>query len=127
MTTYTKPTYGAVPPVTALPDPSEYREFVGVRGAATILADGTLRWQLVNAANKRRFLLSWVGLTGDNKTVLETALLAAATAAVAFKAPTGTTYNNVVLDQGSEELEFTAYMSAGQMLFKVGPLSFREV
>ena len=122
MTTYTAPVLNSV----TLPSPDQYEEYVGVRGGTTVLADGSLRRQLVQSGNKRRFVLGWTRLTGTQKTTLETALNSAASASRSFTAPTGSAYT-VVLDQGADELQFTAYTLAdGTMLFKAGPFTLRE-
>ena len=104
--TYAAPTYSSGPAIT-LPHPYAYTEFIGVRGSATMTASGAQRQQLVSSGAKKRFMMKWRGLTSTNKTTLETFLEAAATASTTFTSPNGDSYT-VVLDKGSDELEFVA-------------------
>ena len=124
MTTYSAPILNSV----TLPHIAKddgYTEWVGVRGGTTILADGTLRRQLVQSANKRRFALRWKALTGTQKTAIETALNSAGSGSVSFTAPTGTAYT-VRLDESGDEIQFEAYITAGEMKFNTTPLLLRQ-
>ena len=129
MSTYSAPVLNSV----TLPDPFEYQEFAGVRGAVTTVADGTTRWQLLQSGAKKRFLMRWRNLTSAQKTVLETALLAASTASKTLVAPDGESYT-VILDQGSEEVEFKAVTKSSStgptyrdIVFETNAMVFREV
>jgi hypothetical protein len=88
-----------------LPDPQVYKTSTFYRGAATVMADGTIRRDLVDSSAKRRFTLQWVAVTDANKTTLETAFADLDNGSQTFTDHGSTSYTVTRADD-QDELEF---------------------
>lgn len=106
-----------------------YMEYPGYRGVDTEMVSGALATDLVSTAVKRRFELSWVGLTETQVTHSTTGLLKAwegvRGGSASFTAPTGGSYT-VTRDIGEMELQVTWYRAAGGLRADVR-MKLREV
>ncbi len=125
---YTTPSYKASTgaAVVPLPDVDAYNEYRGYRGSATQLANGKLRWDVVDAAQKRRFYLSWNQLDTTSAGVVATFMgLCVTTSSVLLTTPAGNEVN-VKLDESSKEIQLTYYVGAGKKLYARANLTLRE-
>lgn len=121
MTTYSNPVINGV----TLPPISDYKETFGLLGSSSILANGSLRRDLLTNYKCRKFYLAWTKLSGDEKATIETAFEYVMKNIASYTSPTGEAYD-VTVDDVAEDIEFTAFMSAGQMYFRTS-FTLRQV
>lgn len=95
------------------------------RGGATVLANGNIRRDLVQASPKHVFTLSWPWLTATDRANLESAYEAAVNGPVSFVAPDGETYTVTAAEEAA--LEFDAFRSAGRLIYRTSAIVLREV
>lgn len=111
---------GAIGTVTlngaTLAPPSTYKADVEYLGGVVVLADGSLRRDLVRSTARCKFSLAWVALTTDEKNALLAAWGAAVTTQVSFVAPDGT--STTVTAPEDARLSFESYQSQGSLLWK---------
>ena len=77
---------------TTMAYPSECEIVRGYYGSSQVMADGSMRLELVNANPKDEITMSWRGVTTAQKDTILTAVATTATASVQFTAPTRTVY-----------------------------------
>lgn len=75
-----------------LPHPSQFRAVQEIRGADSVMADGTLQTDLVQSASKYRFTLGWTGRSGADRATIGSAFGSANAGTVSFTAPDGVAY-----------------------------------
>jgi len=113
---------------TTMAYPSECEIVRGYYGSSQVMADGSMRLELVNANPKHTITMSWRGVTTAQKDTILTAVATTATASVAFTAPTGTVYTLVTRSGEDTDLKMTMIpTSNGNYRWNVGPLKLREV
>jgi hypothetical protein len=107
---------------------ASYKETPILRGAPAEMADGSVRFELVQSGAKRDFVLSYDMLTTAQKATLITAWTALATSYSAsnFTSIDGTTYT-VTRHPDQKELAFDAVSAAGPTLYWKAELKLREV
>jgi hypothetical protein len=92
-------------------------------GAATTLANGKLRRDLVNTQAKRRFSLAWTRLSASQRADVEAAYDAAVKGEVAFVGPDGVTCTVTAGPQPAASFE--GWVSARKVYFR-GSLELYE-
>jgi hypothetical protein len=92
-----------------------YSETIAYRGGMRRMADGTVTIDLVSANAKRKFRLSWPGLTDSDKNTLVTAYAWLDDGYAQFLSPTNTTYN-VNRDPDSPGMTMDSFMQGGGSL-----------
>lgn len=106
-----------------------FMEYVEYRGADTEMLSGAVVTDLVSTSAKRRFELSWVGLTEDQVTNASTGVLKAwegvRSGSASFTSPRGGSYT-VTRDVGELELQITWYKGGGVLRADVR-MRLREV
>jgi hypothetical protein len=117
---YTQPVLGSY----TLPHISGYEENRGFRGAMVEMADATVHFDNVVAGAKRTFILSWVFLTDTEKTTIESAYDALATATKSFTTPSGSGATTV--SRTKTELRFIPVKAAEGLLWSTS-MELREV
>jgi len=113
---------------TPTPDPYEYEEEPGYRGAEMEAADGTQHIDLIGGTLKRGFVLRYHGLTDAQRAVLDgiyTALAAGYTADN-FQSPRGDVYT-VTRDPDQRALRWRCQPTANGALYWQTELRLREV
>jgi len=103
---------------TTLPNPTAadgFSETLNYRGGLRRMADGSATIDLVASGVKRRFRLSWPGLTDTQKGTVTTAYATIDDSSASFTAPTGSVYT-VNRDPDSPGLTFDAFMIGGGAL-----------
>ena len=92
--------------------PNKYKQYAGYRGGTTIMADGSMTTDLVNATAKLRWELGWDWLTAAQVATLKTAVDAVKASSGTFVDVDGTSYT-VTLDDGFLEIELEMKKIAG--------------
>lgn len=89
-----------------------YTETLDYRGGMRRMANGSVTIDLVASSVKRKFRLTWPGLTDAQKGTVTTAFATIDDSSASFTAPTGTSYT-VTRDPDSPGLTFDSYMQGG--------------
>lgn len=92
-----------------------YSESLDYRGGLRRMAAGNVTIDLVDSSVKRKFRLSWPGLTDTEKATLVTAFAWLDDSSAQFLSPTNTTYT-VTRDPESPGLSFDGFMQGGGAL-----------
>ena len=105
-----------------------YKEEIIYRGASVTMADGSIKFDLVQATAKHEFTLKWTAMTSAQKTTLETAFATIKTSYSNnnFTAPTGTQYT-VTRHDSQGTLKWDSDIIAGNTLRWGTSLKLREV
>ena len=103
--------------------PSAFNVRTEYLGAATTLANGKLRRDLVNAQAKRRFSLAWTRLSASQRADVEGAYDAAVKGEVSFVGPDGVSCTVTAGPQPSASFE--GWVSARTVFFR-GSLELYE-
>jgi len=110
---------------TTLAHPSAFSEEVEFRGTSVEMASGAQSTDLVVAAAKRRFSVTWQTLTAAEKADIITAFTAIKQASGSFTSPDSTVYT--VTRAGDAVLNFEYVQIAGGNFRYAGSLQLREV
>lgn len=92
--------------------PNRYKQYAGYRGGTSIMADGSMTTDLVNATVKLRWEMGWDWLTLAQVATLKTAVDAVKASSGTFVDVDGTSYT-VTLDDGFLEIELEMKKIAG--------------
>lgn len=106
--------------------PNKYRQYVGYRGGTSIMADGTLTTDLVNASAKLRWEIGWDWLTAAQVATLKTAVDAVKASSGTFVDVDGTSYT-VTLDENFLEVEIEMKKVAGNNQRFAATIKLRQV
>ncbi len=105
-----------------------YKEELFYRGASVLMADGSIKIDLVQSTAKLEFTLKWTGITTAQRTTIETAFATIKTSFSSnnFTAPTGTQYT-VTRHPSQDTLDWDSTMIAGNTLRWGTSMKLREV
>ena len=106
--------------------PNRYKQYAGYRGGTTIMADGSMTTDLVNASAKLRWEMGWDWLTSAQVATLKTAVDAVKASSGTFVDVDGTSYT-VTLDDGFLELEVEMKKVAGNNQRFAASIKLRQV
>ena len=106
--------------------PNRYKQYSGYRGGTTIMADGSMTTDLVNASAKLRWELGWDWLTSAQVATLKTAVDAVKASSGTFVDVDGTSYT-VTLDDGFLEIELEMKKIAGNNQRFATSIKLRQV
>lgn len=106
--------------------PNRYKQTAGYRGSTSIMADGSMTTDLVNASAKLRWEIGWDWLTSAQVATLKTAVEAVKNTSGTYVDVDGTSYT-VTLDDGFLELEFEMKKIAGNNQRFATTIKLRQV
>ena len=106
--------------------PNRYKQYAGYRGGTTIMADGSMTTDLVNASAKLRWEIGWDWLTAAQVATLKTAVDAVKASSGTFVDVDGTSYT-VTLDENFLEVEIEMKKVAGNNQRFAATIKLRQV
>lgn len=109
-----------------LPDPSEYEENEGYRGAGRLMADGSVAFDLVTTTAKHEYKITWGTLTAAQKTTVKAAFATVKNSSAAFTTIEGASVTVTRLPD-EDDLTFAAVPVAGGALRWKTTMRLREV
>lgn len=109
----------------SVPTPTDYNIDHGFRGASFVMADGSLKTDVVNASAKKIFAISWQAVSSSNLSNIITGYNALVTASGTWQDHHSTSYT-VTVDDGLPPLKYKERYSALGAVYDVS-LSLREV
>ncbi len=109
----------------SVPTPTDYSIDSGHRGASFVMADGSLKTDVVNASAKKTFAISWQAISSSNLSSIITGYNTLATASGTWQDHHSASYT-VTQDDGLPPLKYKERYSAAGTRYDVS-LTLREV
>lgn len=109
----------------SVPTPSAYSISSAHRGASFIMADGSLKTDVVNASAKKVFVIEWTAVSAANLSAILTGYNALATATGTWTDHNSNSYT-VTQDEGLPPLKYSERTAAAGARYDVS-LALREV
>ena len=106
--------------------PNRYKQYSGYRGSTSIMADGSMTTDLVNASAKQKWEIGWDWLTSAQVATLKTAVEAVKNTSGTYVDVDGTSYT-VTLDDGFLDVEIEMKKVAGNNQRFSTTLKLRQV
>lgn len=109
----------------SVPSPSSYDVTSGFRGATFIMADGSLKSDVVNASAKKILAIGWTAISSSQLSAIITGFAALATATGTWTDHHSTSYT-VTQDESLAPLKYKERPTANGIIYDV-TLTLREV
>lgn len=109
----------------SVPSPSSYDVTHGHRGSAFVMADGSLKTDVVNASAKKVIAVGWTAVSSSQLSAIITGFNALATATGTWQDHHSTSYT-VTQDEGLAPLKYRERPTANGVVYDVN-ISLREV
>lgn len=109
----------------SVPSPSSYDISHGHRGATFVMADGSLKADVVNASAKKVLAIGWTAVNGSQLSAILTGFNALATATGTWQDHHSASYT-VTQDDGLAPLKYRERPTANGVVYDVN-LTLREV